>query len=122
MKARQQIDVKSLHGEDSSYFSILAGEDIEEVLEQHKYTAEEKAFVITTVLKGNPHWVDLNTKEEKKAFEKVVVDKEIEQLRKEELKKLTKVKQIELLKQLGAVEIPHFEVDRVDLIWRLEPK
>lgn len=49
---------------------------------------------------------------EKKPEKKVMSEQEIYKLKKDE--------QVSLLKKLGATEIPHYEKDRVDLIFKLQ--
>lgn len=132
MKAIELIEVPNLRAFEkgtlkpgmSSSCRIYPGKEVEESMRSFGYDETEVAEYRMRIMKGNPHWVSLENKEEKHELEVVKEDKQKTAKRKEELLILTKKEQIELLKQLGVTgkDVPHFEVARADLIIELENK
>ena len=133
MKATELIRVKNLRGFDElgilkegcdSSFSILPGEDIDEVLYNNGLNQDESSAIKVRMMRNNPHLVSLETKEEVKQKKEVDQDKDKENKRKEELSKLTKKEQIDFLVKLGVEKkfVPGMEPDRVNLIYELENK
>lgn len=131
MKSTMQIWFSNLRGftetgllkeGQATSFRIEADEDLPSKLKEHGYTNDEIRDACTRILKGNPHWVKLENLNELKLSEKVQDDKAHEKMRKEQLKALDKKEQLKLLKELGANQIPHFEVDKINLIYELELK
>src|SRR3990167_2637742 len=112
MKAVELIEVPNWHKVgDSNSFQIKKGEDLELVMKQYQFTDEEVKEITTRILKGNPHWVSLETKKETEELKKVQDEKEKEKKRKEELFLLKKNQQVDLLKKLGVKDrdMPHYE-------------
>ena len=137
MKAKQEIWIPNLRVIDryvskglvlpeheSSSFKILPKQDLDEVMLKHGLTQEEANVYKTRILRGNPHWVALEEKVEVKIAEEVKEDLSKERKRKEDLDKLTKKEQVDLLLKLGVdkKQVPNIEADRVNLIWDLENK
>ena len=111
-----------LDGQHSS-FSIKPGEDVVQKMKEMGYTDQEVSDCCVRIMRGNPHWVHFD-KQEQKVVEKVQDDHKKENARKEELMKLKKPQQVEMLLKLGVKkeEVPVFEVDRVSLIMKLEKR
>ena len=137
MKAKQEIWIPNLRVIDryvskglvlpeheSSSFKILPKQDLDEVMLKHGLTQEEANVYKIRILRGNPHWVELEEKVEVKIAEEVKEDLSKERKRKEQLEKLSKKEQSELLVKLGVdkKQVPISEPDRVDLIYKLESK
>lgn len=134
MKARILINIPNLRvleqygvtlpDNKSSCFSILPNENLEEVMRRNGLNEEEVKLYCTRILKGNPHWVDLEHKEEVKQAEQAKEEVKQGVNRKEELLRLTKSAQAELLLKLGVEKkkIPTIEPDRVAMIMELEKK
>jgi len=99
---------------------VLKGEDLTTVLKQFKYSDEEIRATEIRILRGNPHWLEVKSEDDKKKVKEVKKDKEAEQKRYDELEKLNKKEQVEMLKKLGAKKIPGYEDDRIKLIMKLE--
>jgi len=133
MKAKILINIPNLRAlekglplpeHESSCFSILPGEDLDNVMLQHGLSVEEANVYTTRILRGNPHWVELEHKVEVKKAEEVKVDLQAENKRKDELSRLNKTQQSELLVKLGVdkKKVPASESDRIVLIMELEKK
>lgn len=129
MKAKQIIEVRNYRGFDennvlkeghSSSFRVHPDEVLEEKLKEHGLTEQEQKDVCTRILKGNPHWVTIENKEDEKKLEKAIEEKKKREKRKEELFKLNKKEQVALLKVLKANNFPLSEADRIELILNLE--
>ena len=137
MKAKQEIWIPNLRvidryvskglvlpEQESSSFKILPKQDLDEVMLKHGLTQEEANVYKIRILRGNPHWVELEEKVEVKIAEVGKEDLSKERKRKEQLEKLSKKEQSELLVKLGVdkKQVPISEPDRVDLIYKLESK
>ncbi len=107
-------------GEESSYFTVKKGEELSEVLKANGHSDEEVAKAEVRILKGNPHWLEAKSEDEKKKVVEVKKDKESEEKRYAELKSEKKDWQANKLKELGAKSIPSYEDGRIKLIMKLE--
>lgn len=107
----------------SGSFLVKPGEVVEDVMRSHFFTEEEVNMIKTRILRGNPKWVSLDV-DDSMEVDRLKEEKERENKRKLELAKLNRKEQTEMLKKLGVKdkEIPHFEVDKLNLIYELEMK
>lgn len=130
MKAAIDIDFKNLRGFDvdtlkegqSSYFTVKKGEDVEKGLVENGYTEAEIGVAKARLLRGGADRIILCNKKEYDKLEEVNAEKAKEEKRLEELKKLNRKEQVKMLKKLGAENVPHYEIDRAKLIYKLESK
>lgn len=131
MKAKELIKVPNLRAFDKgklmdgyeSYFTVGPGEDPEKVMKEQNLTETEIKRLCTQILKGNPHWLELETPAEEKKLEEVQDQKAKKQARLDYLKKeYTKKEQVKMLQDLGVAvkDVPAYEMERCKLIYQLE--
>jgi len=130
MKVASDIDFKNskafkkgvfqVDSGENSYFTVKKGEDLSVGLKEQGYSAEQIKDVEIRILKGNPSLLVLEDKVDVEKAEKVKKDKVAYEKRRDDLMKLNKHEQTDLLKNLDAKKIPKLEADRVKLIMKLE--
>lgn len=133
MKAICEIRFKNLRGFDAngnqkpgadSSLRVRVGEDVEQKLKENGYDESETKDAVVRIMRGNKHWVQMDTPKEEELQKKVDKAKEAYEKRYEELRALNSKEQLALLKALGvtSAKAPVSEDDKCKLIIELESK